>query len=209
MKFYDCSTAPSPRRARMFIAEKGLDIETVDISIARGEQLSAGFLAVNPHGTVPVLITQSGATLTENIAIASYLEDMFPDLALIGKDTDQRAQVFMWNAICETQGLLPIAEVLRNSNPHMKGRALTGPNNYEQIPQLAERSLPRVTLFAEMLNERLSKSKFVAGDVFSLADITAFVALDFARVIKVRVTEKTPALHAWYTAMKERPSATL
>jgi len=117
MLFYDCSTAPNPRRARMFIAEKGLEIESRDISIAKSEQLAPEFLAINPRATIPVLVTDSGAVLTENLGIAAYLEAAHPEPPLMGQTPDEKGAVMMWNAIVEQQGGLPIAEVLRNTNP--------------------------------------------------------------------------------------------
>lgn len=207
MIFYDCSTAPSPRRTRMFMAEKGLDIETREINIGNGEQLSPEFLAVNPRATVPVLITEAGNTLTENVAIAAYLEEKFPETPLMGENAEERALVLMWNAICETQGGAPIADALRNSNPHMKGRALTGAINFDQIPELAERARHRVGLFFEMLETRLTDSAYLAGDSFTMADITGFVFCDFARVIKMPIPENCPATKAWFEGIKSRPSA--
>lgn len=209
MLFYDCSTAPSPRRARMFIAEKGLEIESREISIAKGEQLSADFLKVNPRATVPVLITDEGATLTENTAIATYLEARFPEPPLMGQTPDEKAQVAMWNAIAEGQGGMPVAEVLRNSHPAMKGRALPGRLNLDQIPELAARGQKRVDAFFTLLEERLSESPWLAGERFSLADITAYVFIDFARVIKARIPEGNSATKAWYDSIRDRPSAAL
>lgn len=209
MRFYDCSTAPSPRRARMFIAEKGLSIDMEEVSLTERAQLSEAFLAINPRATVPVLVTDQGTVLTENIAIATYLEEVHPSPTLIGETPDQRAHVMMWNAIIEQQGLAPIADALRNGNPHMKGRALTGTTDFDQIPDLAMRGMQRTQLFFDMLDARLQEQAFVAGGVFSLADITAFVAVDFARVIKMRVSEETPGLAGWYARMKGRPSASL
>ncbi len=207
MIFYDCSTAPSPRRARMFLVEKGIEIETHEINIAKGEQLSPEFLAVNPRATVPVLITDKGNTLTENIAIAAYLEAKFPDTPLMGETADARALVLMWNAICEAQGGIPIADALRNSNPHMKSRAIPGPSNYEQIPELAARGLSRVAEFYALLEERLSESAYLASDSFSMADITGFVFCDFARVIRTPIPDSCPATQAWFAGIKSRSSA--
>lgn len=209
MLFYDCSTAPSPRRARIFIADKGLDIETRDISIAKGAQLSDTFRAINPDATLPVLVTGSGLTLTENIAIAHYLEDMFPDPPLLGSGAEERAEILNWNAICETQGLWAVAEALRNANPHMKDRGLPGPDDHAQIPALAERGKRRAVRFFDRLDQHLEAADFIAAGRFSLADITAFVGVDFARVIKLRVDESRPHLKRWYDAMKARPSARL
>ena len=208
MIFYDCSTAPNPRRARMFIVEKGLDIETREISIARGEQLNPEFLAVNPRATVPVLVTDEGTVLAENLGIAAYLEAIQPDPNLMGRTPDEKGLVLMWNAIAETQGGMAVAEALRNGNPHMKGRAIPGTTNFEQIPELAERGLQRVDLFFDMLEKRLSDSAWVAlPDRLTLADISTFVFVQFARVTKKRIPEGNTATWAWHDRIAERPSA--
>ena len=209
MIFYDCSTAPSPRRTRIFLAEKGADVETRDINLGKGEQLADDFLSINPRATVPVLMTDDGVALTENVAIASYLEDAFPEPPLMGRTPTERAEILMWNAICEAQGLLAVADALRNANPHMKGRAVTGPVNFDQIPALAERGMTRVGLFYKLLDERFANQSNIVGNTLSFADITAFVVCDFARVIKMRVDETYPNLHTWYQAMKDRPSAAI
>lgn len=209
MLFYDCSTAPNPRRARMFIAEKGIVIETKDISIAKGEQLDARFMAVNPRATVPVLVTDEGTVLTENLGIAAYLEAQFPEPPLMGRTSDEKGLVLMWNSIAEQQGGLPIAEALRNSNPAFKDRAIPGPVNYPQLPELAVRGTDRARKFFDVLEERLQESPFVACDHFTLADISTFVFLDFARVIKMRIPEGHSATQAWYDGIQARPSAQL
>ncbi|WP_299898423.1 glutathione S-transferase [uncultured Ruegeria sp.] len=209
MIFYDCSTAPSPRRARMFIAEKGLDIETRDISIANGEQFSATFRAVNPRATIPVLVADDGTALTENLGIAAFLEAQFPEPSLMGRTPEEKGLVLMWNAIVEQQGGAPIAEALRNGHPAFKDRAIPGPYNHAQIPELAQRGRERVASFFEILESRLKESPFLAGDVFSLADISAFVFVDFARVIKMRIPEDNAATLAWFQAIQSRPSASL
>lgn len=207
MLFYDCSTAPNPRRARMFIAEKGLTIETRDISIAKGEQLLPAFKAVNPRATIPVLVTDEGTVLTENLGIAAYLEAQFPEPHLMGRTADEKGLVMMWNAIAEQQGGMPVAEALRNSHPAFADRAIPGPANYAQIPELAQRGLDRIGRFFDLLEERLSDSAYIACDHFTLADISTFVFVDFARVVKMRVPEGHAATQAWYEAIKARPSA--
>lgn len=209
MIFYDCPTAPSPRRARMFIAEKDLTIETRNVSISEGEQLQPAFLAVNPRATVPVLVTDDGTTLTENLGIAAYLEAAFPDRPLMGTTPEEKGLVLMWNAIAELQGGMPIAEALRNGNPRMKDRAVTGTANHSQIPELAARGMARASAFFDLLEERLQRSRFVALDTFTLADITAFVFVDFARVIRLSIPEANSATTQWFDAIKARPSASL
>ena len=209
MKFYDCATAPNPRRARIFIAEKGLTPETQEISIAEGAQLSRDFLEVNPRATIPVLVTDDGTTLTENLGIAAYLEAAYPEPPLMGRTPEEKGLVLMWNAIAEQQGGQPVAEALRNGNPRMKDRAIPGTVNYAQIPELAERGLARATAFFGLLEERLSASPYLATDHFTLADITAFVFVEFARVVKLRIPEGNPATLDWHARIRARPSAAL
>lgn len=207
MIFYDCSTAPSPRRARMLIVEKGINVETKEISIARGEQLQPDFLAVNPRATVPVLVTETGTVLTENTGIAAYLEAYQPDPPMMGRDADEKGLVMMWNAIAETQGGLPIAEALRNGNPRMQGRAVTGVTDYQQIPALAERGFARARAFFEILEDRLKDSPYLAGDSLTYADITAYVLVDFSRVIKLQIPDANTATQDWFERISQRPSA--
>ncbi|MCE8007544.1 glutathione S-transferase [Aestuariivita sp.] len=207
MIFYDCATAPSPRRARMFIAEKGITVETRQIDLRTGEHLGAEFLALNPRGTVPVLVTDDGNVLTENLGIAAYLEARHPEPPLIGRTPDETGLIWMWTAICEHQGGLPVAEALRNSSPAMKDRALPGPVPYAQIPELAERGRARLGVFFDLLEERLSESRFLAGDSFSLADLTGYVFVDFARIVKLRIPEGHTASQDWFDRIAARPSA--
>ncbi|MGR3621327.1 glutathione S-transferase family protein [Pseudophaeobacter sp.] len=209
MIFYDCSTAPNPRRARMFLAEKGLAPESHNVSIAKGAQLSAEFRAVNPRATIPVLVTDEGTALTENLGIAAYLEAHTPEPALMGRTPDEKGLVLMWNSIVEQQGGMPIAEALRNTHPAFKDRAIPGPDNHAQLPELAERGLARVSRFFDLLEQRLSESPYLAGEAFTLADISAFVFVDFARVIKQRIPEENKATLAWHAAIQARPSAQL
>jgi len=207
MLFYDCSTAPNPRRARMFIAEKGLDIESLDISISNGEQLGEDFRSVNPRATVPVLITDEGMALTENLGIAAFLEALHPDPPLMGGTAQEKGLVLMWNAIAEQQGGIPIAEALRNASPFFEGRAIPGPDNYAQLPELAARGLDRTARFFELLEQRFQVSPYLATADFTLADISAFVFVEFARVIKMRIPDENDATLTWYERVKARPSA--
>ena len=191
----------------MFIAEKGLKVETREISMIKGEQLTAEFTAINPGATIPVLVTDSGLALTENLGIAAYLEALHPSPPLMGTTPDEKGEILMWSALAESQGGQPVAEALRNSNPHMKARAIPGPENFEQIPELAERGMRRITLYFDKLENHLNGRDFIAADHFTLADITNFVFVDFARVVKIRVDADRPNLLRWYEAIKARPSA--
>lgn len=207
MIFYDCATAPSPRRARMFIAEKGLEIETRQVDLCNDGHRAPEFLALNQHGTVPVLTTDEGLNLTENIAIAGYLEAMHPEPPLMGVTPDEKGTVLMWNAICEFHGGMSIAETLRNASPALKGRALPGAVNYDQIPELAERGAKRLQLFYATLEKRLQDSPWLAGDTFTMADITGYVFCDFARIVKMTPPKENTATQAWLAKIAARPSA--
>jgi glutathione S-transferase len=203
---YDCATAPSPRRARILLAEKGVVHETVQVDLRNGEQLGDAYREVNPQCTVPALRTEDGLLLTDNAAIAAYLEARFPEPPLLGSTPAEKAEIASWHWRIEFEGLLAIAEALRNSAPAMANRALPGPVDYTQIPALAQRGLARTQQFFVALNERLAGRDFIAADRFSIADITAVVAVDFARIVKVRAGEEHPHLQRWRGAMAQRPS---
>jgi len=209
MTLYDCSTAPSPRRARILLAEKGVAHETVQVDLRGGQQLSDEFRAINPQCTVPALRTEEGPLLTDNAAITAYLEARFPQPPLLGRTAVEKAEVASWNWRVEFEGLLAIAEAMRNSAPSMANRALPGPVNYAQIPELAQRGLARLQQFFETLNRQLDGRGFVAGEAFSVADITAVVAVDFARVVKVKPGDAHPHLLRWRAAMALRPAMAL
>ena len=206
---YDCSTAPSPRRARILLAEKGIAHETVQVDLRNGEQLSDAYRQVNPSCTVPALRTDEGVLLTDNAAITAYLEARFPQPSLLGETPREKAEIASWNWRVEFEGLLAIAEALRNSAPAMANRALPGPVDYPQIPELAQRGLNRVQQFFATLNERLAGRDFIAADRFSIADITAVVAVDFARVVKLKPGEQYPHLLRWRAGMAQRPAMSL
>jgi glutathione S-transferase len=203
---YDCATAPNPRRARILLAEKGLAHETVSIDLRAGEQMGDAYRQINPQCTVPALRTEEGVVLTDNAAIAAYLEARYPQQPLLGVTALDKAEIASWHWRAEFEGLLPIAEALRNSSPAMANRALPGPVNYAQIPQLAERGLARAWQFFADLNARLAEREFIAAQQFSIADITAVVAVDFARIVKVKPDERHPHLLRWRAAMQRRPS---
>jgi glutathione S-transferase len=207
--FYDCATAPSPRRARILLAEKGVACESVEVDLRSGEQLSDAYRRINPQCTVPTLRTDDGLLLTDNAAITAWLEARFPEPPVLGVTPAEKADIASWNWRVEFEGLLAIAEAMRNSAPAMAERALAGPVNYAQIPELAERGRARARQFFVTLNERLAGRDFLAADRFSIADITAVVAVDFARVIKLRLDEQWPELHRWRAGMASRPSMSL
>ena len=207
MKFYDCATAPSPRRVRIFLAKKGLAMPTVQVNLGGGEQFSAAFRALNPDATVPVLQLDSGRCLTDIIAICRYVEETHPAPALMGIDAEDKAIVEMRQRWCEREGFYAAMDAFRNATPGLKGRGLPGPDDYEQIPALAERGRARLGSFFRRLDEWLAGSEFVAGPRYSVADITALVSIDFAGWRKLKPPEELGHLRRWYAAVSARPSA--
>ena len=206
---YDCATAPSPRRARILLAEKGVAHDTVPVDLRSGEHFGDAYRAINPHCTVPALRTDDGAVLTDNAAITAWLEARFPEPPLLGRTPAEKAEVASWNWRVEFEGLLAIAEALRNGTPAMANRALPGPVDYAQIPELAQRGVARLQQFFVVLDARLAGREFVATERFTVADITAVVAVDFARIVKVKPTEQHPNLQRWRAAMALRPAMSL
>ncbi len=206
---YDCSTAPSPRRTRILLAEKGIAHETVQVDLRNGEHLGDAYRKINPQCTVPALRTDDGLLLTDNAGITAYLEARYPQPPLLGVTPAEKAEIASWHWRIEFEGLMAIAEAMRNSAPSMANRALPGPVDYAQIPELAQRGLLRLQKFFVTLNERLAGRDFVATDRFSIADIAAVVAVDFARVVKVKPGEQHPNIVCWRAALAQRPSLTL
>ena len=209
LTLYDCPTAPSPRRARILLAEKGVAHATVNIDLARGEQLGQAYRAINPLCTVPALRLDDGQLLTDNAAIAAYVEARYPHPPLLGSTALDKAHIASWHWRIEFEGLMAIADALRNSSPAMVNRSLPGPVDYAQIPQLAQRGLARLQRFFDALDAQLAGRETVAGSGFSIADIAAVVTLDFARVVRVKPGEQHAHLRRWREAMALRPAMAL
>lgn len=207
MKLYDFMAAPNPRRARMFIAEKGLEIETIQVDLGSKAQFDDAFRAINPQCTVPVLELDDGTALTQNASIVRYLEETYPEPPLLGTDAQDKAMVAEWAARVEWEGLMGIAEALRNTSEFFKDSAITGPNRYQQIPELAERGRHRAEAFFAVMDQRLSETPYLAGETFSWADIIGFVFVDFAKWIKLVPAKDLTQLANWYEAISNRPSA--
>ena len=207
MKFYDCKTAPSPRRVRIFIAEKGIDIETVQVDLGSGEQFADSFKAINPDCVVPALELDDGTCLSEVLAICTYLEAKYPEPALLGTTDEERAKILMWTCKIEQQGLWSVADAFRNAAKGLKDRAATGLVSYAQIPELAQRGRDRVEQFFHRIDGQLAEKEFIAGDAYSIADIAAMVVVDFSARIKLTVPEDAVNTLRWYKAVSGRPSA--
>ena len=207
MKFHDCAIAPSPRRVRVFMAEKGITLPTIQVDLRKGEQFGDAFRAVNPDCTVPVLELDDGRRLTDSVGICLYLEETHPEPPLMGVDPTDRAIVAEGQRRAERDGFLAVAEAFRNSTPALKTRALPGADDYVQIPALVERGRARTQAFFRLMNARLAEREYVAGERYTIADITTMIAVDFAGWIKLTIPDDCPHLRRWHQAVAARPSA--
>jgi len=192
----------------MFLAEKGLTVPLAPVDLAKGEQHSAAYRAINPRRVVPTLVLEDGTAIGEVPAIWRYLEEVCPMPALLGSTPKEKALVTMWERRIELEGFAAVMEGVRNAAERLKGRAIAGPHNYDQIPALVERSKLRVKDFYADLNARLTEDPFVAGNRFSAADITALVTVDFAtKAMGIPASGEHRALDHWYETVSTRPAA--
>jgi glutathione S-transferase len=204
---YHAGGSPNSRRVRIFIAEKGLNVALVPVDLGNKEQFSEAYKAINPRSMVPTLMLDDGISIGEVPAIWRYLEETYPDTPLLGSTPTEKALVAMWERRVELDGFNAVMEAVRNAVPGLAGRALAGPHSYAQIPELVERSKSRVVNFFADLNQRLEAVPFVAGEQFSVADISALVTLDFAKgALKLTIAEDQTALQAWYDNVTARSS---
>jgi len=206
MKFYDCSTAPSPRRVRIFLAEKGISLPTVQVDLRNGEQFSPAFRAINPDCTVPALVLDDGTVIADAVAICGYLEELHPEPPLIGATPQERAVVTALNRQIERDGFFAAMDAFRNVAKGLKGRALPGPHDYEQIPELAARGRVRVEHFFRAMDARLADREYVAGPRFTIADISTLVLTDFAGWAKLSIPPECTHLRRWHAVVAARPS---
>lgn len=200
MKLYDSRTAPNPRRTRIFLAEKGIALPLVPVDIMKKEAQTAEFTAMNPMQRLPVLELDDGTHLCESIAICRYFEELQPEPPLFGVDPLDRARVEMWHRWIELDVFLTITFAFRHSSEAMA---------HLQIPQVPDWAAANRELLEERLrwlDGVLAGRPFIAGERFSMVDITAVVAMDFMRVVGRRLGDDTPNLKTWHARVAERPS---
>ena len=200
MKLYDSRTAPNPRRVRIFLAEKGISVPVEEVDIVSAQNRSAEFRAKNAMGTLPVLELDDGTTIAESVAICRYFEELQPEPPLMGTDAKDRAVVEMWQRRMEYEVFLPITQVFRNGHAFFKGRI-------PQVPEYGEVCRKHAEQRLEWLDGVLADRPFIAGERYTIADITALCAIDFGRVSSIRVTPEQPNLARWHAAVSSRPSA--
>ncbi|MEA2903109.1 MAG: hypothetical protein QOI12_496 [Alphaproteobacteria bacterium] len=201
MKLYDGGRAPNPRRVRVYLAEKGIAVPMEQVDLGSRQQQSAAFTQINPIQRVPVLVLDDGTTIAESIAICRYFEELNPDPPLFGRGAAEIARIEMWNRRLELHLLFPVSHVFRHTHPAMKEMEVP------QVPAWAEANKPRIAQFLGVLDRELEDRPFVAGERYTVADITGLVALDFMKPAKLRVPEEYAHVRRWHAEIAARPSA--
>jgi glutathione S-transferase len=201
MKLYDGGRAPNPRRVKVFLAEKGITVPTEQVDLGALAHKAPAFAAINPLQRVPALLLDDGTILTESIAICRYIEALHPEPPLFGTGAKDAAIVEMWQRRIELHLLFPVAHVFRNTHPAMKEMEVP------QVPAWAEANKPRVLEFLTLLDGELNGRRYVAGDRYSVADITGLVSVDFMKPAKLAVPEALGNLKRWHAEVSARPSA--
>ena len=201
MKLYDAGRAPNPRRTRIFLAEKGIDVPSEQVDMMAKEHKTPKYTAINPLQRMPALVLDDGTVITESIAISRYFEALQPEPPLFGVGAKEIAEVEMWNRRCELNLMFPVAQVFRHTHPAMKELEVP------QVAEWGEANRPKVVDFLKILDTQLKTHRFVAGDRFSVADITALVAIDFMKPSKIALPEGLDNLQRWHAEVSARPSA--
>ena len=201
MKLYDGGRAPNPRRVRVFLAEKGITVPTEQVDLGQLEQRSNAFTAVNPMQRVPALVLDDGTVIAESIAICRYFEALHPEPPLFGRGALEIALVEMWQRRVELHLLFPVSMVFQHTHPAMK--AMVDP----QVAAWGEANKPRIAQFLQFLDRELKDRQYVAGKTYTVADITAMIAVDFMRVSRLTVPEDLAGVKRWHAEVSARPSA--
>lgn len=201
MKLYDAKGAPNPRRTRIFLAEKGIELPIEQVDIMAKQHKTPEFTAINPLQRLPALVLDDGTIICESLAIGRYFEALRPEPPLFGQGPKEIGLVEMWSRRVENNLFATVAQVFRHLHPAMKELEVP------QVPEWAEANKPRVLEFLGILDRQLAEHEFIAGDRYSIADITAQVTVDFMKVPKLAVPEEMTNVKRWHAAVSARPSA--
>ncbi len=207
MKLYVWNIAPNPRRVLITLREKGITVPMEDVGVPGKPMLDPAFLARYGHRRVPVLELDDGTAIGEAMAICRYFETLHPTPAMMGGDAREAALAEMWERISEYEGLAAVSEAFRNAKRAFTGRPLAGiAREVGQIPELVARGKLRVGLYYDKLDRRLAQARYLAGERFTVADVTAICTVDFARFIDMPIPETHDNLARWHAEVAARPS---
>lgn len=201
MKLFDGGKAPNPRRVRVFLAEKGIEVPLVPVDMGAMGHRAPEVADRNPLRRLPVLELDDGTVITESVAICRYFEEMQPQPPLFGAGALGRARVEEWQRRMELNLLMPVAQAFRHTHPAMAGWEVP------QIAEWGEANRPKALDFLSLLDRELASREFAAGDAYSIADITGMIAVDFMKPARIAVPEELAHVRRWYAALRARPSA--
>ena len=201
MKLYDGGRAPNPRRVKVFLAEKGITVPIEQVDLGKLAHKSPAYTAINPLQRVPALELDDGTVISESIAICRYFEQLHPEPALFGADAKDMAVVEMWERRLEFHLLGPVSHVFRNSHPAMKDMEVP------QVQAWADANKPRVMDFLALLDRELKGRRYIAGDRYTVADITGMISVDFMKPAKLAMPDTLTNLKRWHDEVSARPSA--
>jgi glutathione S-transferase len=201
MRLFDGGRAPNPRRVRVFLAEKGLEVPLEPVDMGSLGHRSDEVTKRNPLQRLPVLELDDGTVITESIAICRYFEELHPEPPLFGSGALGKAKVEMWQRRLELNLMGPVAAAFRHLHPAMKEWEIP------QVPAWGEANKPKALDFMHFLDKELADREFVAGDTYTVADITGLVAVDFMKPARIEVPEDLANLLRWYRTVSTRPSA--
>jgi glutathione S-transferase len=201
MKLYEYEAFPSPRRVRMFLAEKGIDIPCEQVDVPAGEHRSPEYLNKNPDGVVPLLELDSGVYISETVAISRYFEENYPQTPLMGTTAEEKASIEMWQRRVEHSLTNTVATYFHHATEGL------GESDRYRNKEWGEKNKENAISAMNQLNKQLAENKFVAGDSFSIADITALCAIDFAADVNIPVPDECHHLKRWYLEVSQRQSA--
>ena len=201
MKLFDGGRAPNPRRVRVYLAEKGIEVPLVPIDMGALQHRQEAVSSRNPLMRLPVLELDGGTIITESIAICRYFEELHPEPALFGRGALGKAEVEMWQRRVELNLFMPVSQAFRHIHPAMKEWEVP------QVAEWGEANKPKALEFLVLLDAELALREFVAGDEFSIADITGLVAIDFMKPARITIPDELTNVIRWHNALRARPSA--
>ncbi len=201
MKLYQSDKAPNPRRVRIFLAEKGIVLPLVPVDLGKMEHRGEAFTRLNPRQRVPTLVLEDGTAIAETIAICRYFEALKPEPNLFGTTPKEQGLVEMWQRFVELDLLFPVMHAFRHLHPAMAEREVP------QVKEWGEANKPKALAFLAFLDDQLAERGYIAGERFTVADITALVTIDFMKLARIEVPEEAKHLRRWHTVVSERPSA--
>ena len=207
MKLYNFAPAVNAQRVQMFLDEKKIKITQVALNVRDGDQFGEPYQSMNPFNCIPFLELDDGTIISETVSICRYLEELYPDPSLFGENKKERALIDMWNRRLELDGFLPLLHSIRNKALRFEGKVIPGTrNNLKQLPQIVERGQAMFNVLLGRIDSHLNMVEFIAGDKFSIADITGHFMMDMSKFLEIEIEEIFPNVFRWQCLLDGRPS---